>query len=314
MAPQLIKMSGDFQEKAYPIDKAKLIIGRSDEADIKLASKFASRTHAELYYADGIYTLYVPDGKKVEINGKPAAGQIRIVPGDIIDFPEERFTFGEMKVAVGPKPKPKADPVKLAIPVVLVLMLGYFGYSSLTRTTTADAPQDVSIDVSKLKAIVTNNPDPGLQNLNRDIFYRGDYVKALDRLKTEVSSEVPPETKQTIHDVILELVMRKIANQYMAGIEHFQTQQYEAARTDFNTIVRLKPVFVDDDPSKTDANYKLPLPHHPRMVSPKGDIVTYTVKQALDGAERGIQRCDDVLAGKPDPGPTDKKGEAPGGS
>ncbi|MCG3150975.1 MAG: hypothetical protein GEEBNDBF_00241 [bacterium] len=302
MAPHLIRMDGETQGKAYPIDRAQLVIGRADNADIVLESKFASRTHAELHYADGIYTLYIPDGKQVAVNGAPASGQVRLTPGDIIDFPEERFTFGEIKRDFGggtTKPAAaKIDPIRIGIVALIVGFGGYFTWAFFNAPQYYDPPMSAGFEVEDLKVLTQEHPE--LKNISRDIFYRGDYSSALERLDKEVGSAVSQEERQQVRNVIFGLVRRDVVNQYANGMDHFTTQQLEAARTNFNTVVRLEDVFKRHADGK-DAPLKEKLPPHPRMPG-----VSITLEQAVAEARDYIRRCDAMLEGRKDPGPNAK--------
>lgn len=292
MAPQLIRMHGDTQERAYPINKAQLTMGRAPESDIQLESKFASRLHAELHYGSGVYTLYVPDGKQVAVNGAPVTGQVRLNPGDTIDFPEERFLFGEVRTEVGARPKAKIEPIRILIPIVIVGMLVGFGWNKIFPKTYAEPPAELAVDVEQLRAITNRNPE--LASLRKDIFYRGDYLSALTRLRNEVGSSVTPEEKKAVEAVILALVMRQVANQFVAGEEHYKTKQYESARTNFQTITRLRPAFEG-------ADTKIELPPHPRLVDADGYPVLITLEDAVKTSLERIESCDALLANRPDP-------------
>lgn len=296
MAPHLIRMEGDAQGKAYPIDRARLVIGRGDEADIKLESRYASRNHAEMHYADGIYTLYVPEGKQVLLNGAAVAGQARMTPGDVIDFPEERFTFGEVRIERGtPRAtaKKKIDPIRIVMVLLVLGGGGFFAYEYFNYTTWATAPEmSAPFDVEDLKALAA--PYPELRHLQRDVFYRGDYTSAMDRL--DKAGSLDPEDRRKIRNVILGLVRRRMSNEYAAGRDYFRTQQFEAARTNFNTVARLARLFEAEDRKEA-------IPQHPRLVDARGNQVTYTVDEAIKHAEDYIRRCDAILEGRPDPGP-----------
>ncbi|MEO7995181.1 MAG: hypothetical protein ABI743_12350, partial [bacterium] len=133
------------------------------------------------------------------------------------------------------------------------------------------------------------NENSELESLRREIFYRGDYDAALRKLDNEISSNVSQADKDKIRSVIMGLVMNEIVNAYVAGLNHMNTTQYEAARANWYTITRMHGLFADKD-------MKTALPDHPRLGGQ-----TVTVGQALEMAEKGVDSCNAILEGRPDP-------------
>jgi|GEM_PF-5609582 len=312
MAPHLIRMEGDVQGKAYPIDKARMTFGRAEDSTIVLQSKFASRLHAELHYADGIYTLYIPDGKQVAVNGQPAAGQIRLTPEDVIDFPEERFTFGEIKKSYGGGTKKaeaaKADPVRIAMFVLVLLVGGPLAYDALFPKQFAERPADqVSYDINSLSPLLEKSAS--LKEIKKDIFWRGDYGTALMRLDNEVGAAVSAEEREKIREAIFGLIRVDLLNQFVNGKDHFRTQQLEAARANYNAMVRMEHIFVQSAGRSKPLEVKLPT--HPRLIDANNKLIELTAAQAIAEAKLNIIDIDAILEGREPPSQT--AGKKPAG-
>jgi hypothetical protein len=70
----------------YPLDRDRLLVGRSEFSDICLASRFVSRNHALLLRtSDGVWVIDLKSTNGTIVNSK-FVNRRRIVPGDIISF------------------------------------------------------------------------------------------------------------------------------------------------------------------------------------------------------------------------------------
>ena len=85
---------GKSFDLAFPGGKPEALLGRSNQADIKIPHKYLSRRHLRIQHKDGkLLALKVPGAKDVQINGNPLDEQYGALleTGSVITFPGIAF-------------------------------------------------------------------------------------------------------------------------------------------------------------------------------------------------------------------------------
>jgi len=90
---RLVVVSQNFFGKTFPLDKAALVIGRTEENDIVLDHRSVSRHHAKIVREKGRYTIVdLQSANGVRVNGEEY-GKVELRRGDIIDLGHVRLRF-----------------------------------------------------------------------------------------------------------------------------------------------------------------------------------------------------------------------------
>ncbi len=89
-APPILTMNGS----PHPVDKERVVIGRSKDSDVRLEDPNASRRHAEVRHEDGAYWLVDLDSTNgVAVNGRRTK-RARLNEGDTITIGSTDLVFG----------------------------------------------------------------------------------------------------------------------------------------------------------------------------------------------------------------------------
>ena len=89
-APPTVSVNGT----PHPLDKERMVIGRSKDSDIRTEDPNASRRHAEIRHEDGAYWLVDLDSTNgVAVNGRRTKRQ-RLNEGDTITIGSTDLVFG----------------------------------------------------------------------------------------------------------------------------------------------------------------------------------------------------------------------------
>src|SRR4051794_3890126 len=89
-APPILTMNGS----PHPVDKERIVIGRSKDSDVRLEDPNASRRHAEVRHEDGAYWLVDLDSTNgVAVNGRRTK-RARLDEGDTITIGSTDLVFG----------------------------------------------------------------------------------------------------------------------------------------------------------------------------------------------------------------------------
>jgi pSer/pThr/pTyr-binding forkhead associated (FHA) protein len=92
----------EFNGQNLPIDKAKVVLGRGTDADIKFAGDNVSRNHAELEFtADGPMLRDKGSTNGTYVNGERITGDVKLKPGDRIRIGDNEFVFRDNKFVQG---------------------------------------------------------------------------------------------------------------------------------------------------------------------------------------------------------------------
>jgi hypothetical protein len=126
MIATLVGLHGPLTGKRFPVRGASLTLGRTADSDVVLATRLASRTHAELRYEAGEHVLHDRNSRNgVEVNGR----KVTVHPlrsGDEITVGEEvfRFELVEEPERVEPNVTYALTGVALKSPVLRVTVSG----------------------------------------------------------------------------------------------------------------------------------------------------------------------------------------------
>lgn len=137
--PRLVCITGPLAGHSFPIGDRSLLLGRAQEADVRLEDPDVSRFHAEVRVLNG--AIWVQDrGSRngVFVNDRRVTSSKSVGPGDrvavgmsvfTIEIPEERteevtLNLGALAPAATPAPTPPSRvPVVVGALVLLALLL-----------------------------------------------------------------------------------------------------------------------------------------------------------------------------------------------
>ena len=132
---RLVVVSSNFAGQEFVLDKAAVVIGRTDENDVVINHRSISRHHAKIVREAGHYHIVdLQSANGVRVNGEEY-GKVELRKGDHIDLghvrmrfvsPGEDFIFDRdaQVVDVGGKGKSKTGLIVAAVAVVLALVGG----------------------------------------------------------------------------------------------------------------------------------------------------------------------------------------------
>src|SRR6185436_3674756 len=90
---RLIVVSRNFANQEFPLDKAAMIIGRTDDNDIVLNHRSISRHHAKIVReGDHYHVVDLQSANGVRVNGEEY-GKVELRKGDQIDLGHVRLRF-----------------------------------------------------------------------------------------------------------------------------------------------------------------------------------------------------------------------------
>ena len=90
---RLIVSSKQFYRQEFPLDKAAVVIGRTDENDVVVNHRSISRHHAKIVREGGHYhVIDLQSANGVRVNGEEY-GKVELRKGDLIDLGHVRFVF-----------------------------------------------------------------------------------------------------------------------------------------------------------------------------------------------------------------------------
>ncbi len=96
----------DSPTTTYPIHEDDMVIGRSDECDIRLPDRFVSRRQARLRRTSAGYEIENLGGNPTLVNGNPLERKL-LQDGDVI-------TFGKTQLVFRPDTQPEGSPMDLS--------------------------------------------------------------------------------------------------------------------------------------------------------------------------------------------------------
>lgn len=89
---RLVEMKGSSY-RSIVLDHPLIVLGKGDEADIRIHGSMIADYHAEIYYRDGGYVVRHVEGRgKIRINGKTTR-ESRLIEGDEIEIGRVKFKF-----------------------------------------------------------------------------------------------------------------------------------------------------------------------------------------------------------------------------
>ncbi len=163
---RLVVVSSNFAGQEFVLDKAAVVIGRTDENDVVINHRSISRHHAKIVREGGHYHIVdLQSANGVRVNGEEY-GKVELRKGDHIDLghvrlrfvaPNEDFLFDRdaQVVDVGGKGKSKVGLIVGLVVAVLVLGVGAVVVSRLAGKGgdaggTKLSPQQTEAEVAKL--------------------------------------------------------------------------------------------------------------------------------------------------------------------
>ena len=144
--PRLVCVNGPLQGQSFPIAEKGLLLGRAQEADIRLEDNDVSRFHAEVRVLNG--AIWVQDrGSRngVFVNEKRVTSNKAVGPGDritlgvstfVVEIPEERteevtMNLDALRLPTPPPAASRPSVAMLAGGAVLVLILALVTWNAL---------------------------------------------------------------------------------------------------------------------------------------------------------------------------------------
>ena len=128
---RLIVISTNFARQEFPLDKAAVVIGRTDENDVVLNHRSISRHHAKIVReGEHFHIVDMQSANGVRVNGEDY-GKVELRKGDQIDLGHVRLIFVPPGQDIDIKDKivdlDRKGPPIFAIAVVLLLLIGAGG-------------------------------------------------------------------------------------------------------------------------------------------------------------------------------------------
>jgi pSer/pThr/pTyr-binding forkhead associated (FHA) protein/tetratricopeptide (TPR) repeat protein len=100
---RLVVLSDNFFGREFPLDKAAVVIGRTDENDVVVNHRSVSRHHAKIVREQGRYTIIdLQSANGVRVNGEEY-GKVELRRGDLVDLGHVRLRFVEAGEAFIPE-------------------------------------------------------------------------------------------------------------------------------------------------------------------------------------------------------------------
>jgi pSer/pThr/pTyr-binding forkhead associated (FHA) protein/tetratricopeptide (TPR) repeat protein len=143
---RLMIAAGDGETRAVPIDRDKLVLGRSAEADVQLNDPLISRRHCVIERREeGMFARNVSATNPLLINGDPQT-ECRLYSGDRIRVGTYSIVFvsnlpddiGQSEAAVSVTAPKSNRAIWAMILLVLLAVGGYFGYTGAYKPWQVD--------------------------------------------------------------------------------------------------------------------------------------------------------------------------------
>jgi pSer/pThr/pTyr-binding forkhead associated (FHA) protein len=180
---RLVVVSKNFYRQEFPIDKAAVVIGRTDENDVVVNHRSISRHHAKIVREGGHYHIIdLQSANGVRVNGEEY-GKVELRKGDRIDLGYVRLVFippgAEVDIGKAEETDPGEKRPTIALVLVVLLVLGgavaalrYFGPSLLST-----GPGKPTLDPESESAKLLLDVDTDLREMRWD-----DAVAKADRV------------------------------------------------------------------------------------------------------------------------------------
>lgn len=199
---RLVVVSSNFAGKEWKLEKAQMVIGRTDENDIVVNHRSISRNHAKIVREQGRYQVVdLGSANGVRVNGEEY-GKVELRKGDVIDLghvrmrfvaPNEDFVFARdaqvVDVDTGAGKKGKA-PIYIGVGAAVVLF-GIVGFVVLRGPGKTDSAQGGSgANKGRMDEVIAD-ADRAIKALD----WATAMGKADEGLKLDASNEVLREKK-----------------------------------------------------------------------------------------------------------------------
>jgi pSer/pThr/pTyr-binding forkhead associated (FHA) protein/tetratricopeptide (TPR) repeat protein len=205
---RLVCMSTNFAGREFSLDKAAMVIGRTDDNDVVVNHRSISRHHAKIVREHGRYAIVdLQSSNGVRVNGEEY-GKVELRRGDLIDLghvrlrfvePGEDFVFNRDGSVVDLSTEGSGrnrTPIYIGLAALVVAAVGVFvvfGGSKKPPTGTAVASPDVAPGTKEPVVSPPVLPDAGATmvtgpNVPVDA-PKGDVIKKLDAAKASVDKE-----------------------------------------------------------------------------------------------------------------------------
>jgi pSer/pThr/pTyr-binding forkhead associated (FHA) protein len=223
IGPRLVCTTASGESKICPLDKTKLVIGRSVEADLNLLDPLVSRKHCVIEdRQDGFIVRNVSTTNPLLLNDKPIAAE-RLYTGDQIRIGSATLAFisdrarDEKKLAAKPLSQNKSSGWGLWVTVfVLMILVGYFGYFQVYT------PLKVKWALSAVSKQIKLGNFQSAQNSLKHLLELDLSPEHRHRIKELLTDSTLALTKQKARDEDLNAViayLKKYLAQYGAGKE-----------------------------------------------------------------------------------------------
>jgi pSer/pThr/pTyr-binding forkhead associated (FHA) protein/tetratricopeptide (TPR) repeat protein len=204
---RLVCMSTNFAGREFSLDKAAMVIGRTDDNDVVVNHRSISRHHAKIVREHGRYAIVdLQSSNGVRVNGEEY-GKVELRRGDLIDLghvrlrfvePGEDFVFNRDGSVVDLSTEGSGKnrtPIYIGLAALVVAAVGVFvvfGGSKKATTATAVASPDVAPTTKEPVVSPPVLPDAGTMVVGPNTPVdapKGDVLKKLDTAKASVDKE-----------------------------------------------------------------------------------------------------------------------------
>ena len=169
---RLVVVSSNFAGQEFPLDKAAVVIGRTDENDVVVNHRSISRHHAKVVRENGHYHVVdLQSANGVRVNGEEY-GKVELRRGDVVDLghvrlrfiePGEDFVFARDAV-ITDVPESGSKRGMLVAIILGVLVLGAAVAFIMTRNPGSPETPVAAIDAGSQTRVVVPEPDARVGN------------------------------------------------------------------------------------------------------------------------------------------------------
>ncbi|HEY2745943.1 MAG TPA: FHA domain-containing protein [Polyangia bacterium] len=239
---RLVVVSSNFAGQEFVLDKAAVVIGRTDENDVVINHRSISRHHAKIVRETGHYHIVdLQSANGVRVNGEEY-GKVELRKGDHVDLghvrlrfvaPGEDFLFDRdaQVVDVSGAKKSRAGLVAVLMLVVVALAGGAFVLVKMTQKPsggsggTGDTPK-VSGDVDGAVARLLLDADKAMKSED----WEAAIAKCDEALKLDPAQELARDKRQKAE------AERKNRQAYNAFIKAAGENDYDSAVASFSEV------------------------------------------------------------------------------
>jgi len=270
---RLVCLTGQTKGEAYIIKGNRVVMGRSEKADIRVMDIKSSREHAELTRVGNDWTLSDLGSQNGLVLNDQKITQSKIKEGDKIVIGQTVYKFGRVEVKTKGSPKKEEAPVappesggrktSALLTLVIVVALGVIFLSDdpppppKTRLADSSKSKDVSDEYLRLIQQRKLNEDKTQKLKLNTIFQRGlreyrekNYFRAINEFNLALILNPNDPLADFYLRKTKEELDRVIADHFIKGTRDEEGLHYQSAMVSYCSVIRLLHDY------ETDARYK----------------------------------------------------------